>query len=75
MMVKSTRTICYYDADGRRKQKALGHASFEMTRKYYLAVRSDIIDRERTASHQAMKGISVAPPLFGPKREKSASHK
>jgi integrase len=40
-----------------------GHASFETTRKFYLAVRTDIIERARKASAEAMKGISIAHAL------------
>ena len=40
-----------------------GHASFETTRKFYLAVRTDIIARARKASAEAMKGIPVAHAL------------
>jgi len=40
-----------------------GHASFETTRKFYLAVRNDLIDRTRKASAQALQGISIANPL------------
>lgn len=35
-----------------------GHASFETTRKFYMAVRNDLIDRARKASSEAMKAIS-----------------
>jgi len=37
-----------------------GHASFETTRRFYLAVRNDIIERARKASTEAMKAISDA---------------
>ena len=37
-----------------------GHASFETTRRFYLAVRSDIIERARKASTEAMNAISDA---------------
>jgi len=43
-----------------------GHASFETTRKFYLAVRKDIIERARKASAEAMKGLSVAHALRTP---------
>ena len=43
-----------------------GHASFETTRRFYLAVRSDIIERARKASTEALKGISVARGLRAP---------
>ena len=36
-----------------------GHASFETTRRFYLAVRSDLLDRARKASSAALKFISV----------------
>ncbi|MCP4707600.1 MAG: tyrosine-type recombinase/integrase [Planctomycetes bacterium] len=37
-----------------------GHSSFETTRKFYLAIRKDIIDRARQASTESLKSISVA---------------
>ena len=40
-----------------------GHASFETTRKFYLAVRTDIIERARKASAEVMKNISIAQAL------------
>jgi len=40
-----------------------GHASFETTRRFYLAVRSDLLDRVRKASSAALKSISVAKLL------------
>ena len=40
-----------------------GHASFETTRRFYLAVRSDLLDRARKASSMAFKSITVAPLL------------
>lgn len=43
-----------------------GHASFQTTHKFYLAVRKDLIDRTRQASTLAMKGISIANPLQVP---------
>ena len=43
-----------------------GHASFETTRRFYLAVRGDIIERARQASSEAMKGISIAHALRAP---------
>jgi integrase len=36
-----------------------GHASFETTRRFYLAVRRDLLDRARKASSAALKFISV----------------
>jgi len=35
-----------------------GHASFEITRKFYMAIRKDLIDRGRQASSDAMKKFS-----------------
>jgi integrase len=43
-----------------------GHSSFETTRKFYLAVRKDIIDRARKASAESLKSISVAHLLRAP---------
>jgi integrase len=43
-----------------------GHSSFETTRKFYLAIRNDLIDLARKASTDAMKSISVAHLLRGP---------
>jgi len=40
-----------------------GHASFETTRRFYLAVRSDLLDRARKASYVALKSISVGKLL------------
>ena len=40
-----------------------GHASFETTRRFYLAVRSDLLDRARKASSLALKSIIVAKAL------------
>ena len=40
-----------------------GHASFDTTHKFYLAVRDDIIDRARQASTQVMERISIANSL------------
>jgi len=36
-----------------------GHASFETTRRFYLAVRSDLLDRARKASSVALKSLAV----------------
>jgi integrase len=50
-----------------------GHASFDTTRKFYLAVRKDLIERARAASSEAMKEISIANSLqmpFSPRKEK-----
>jgi hypothetical protein len=43
-----------------------GHAKFETTRQFYLAVRPDAIDRARIASEASRKGDSVAHLLRGP---------
>jgi len=43
-----------------------GHSCFETTRKFYLAVRKDLIDRARVASAKAMKEISMANSLQVP---------
>jgi len=43
-----------------------GHASFETTRKFYMAIRKDLIDRARQASSEALKSISVARLLRTP---------
>ncbi len=45
---------------------AAGHASFETTRSFYLAVRGDLLDRVRTSSTHALQGISVANLLQVP---------
>lgn len=37
-----------------------GHANFETTRKFYLAVRTDLLDRARAATEKSVKAISVA---------------
>jgi integrase len=43
-----------------------GHASFETTRRFYMAVRKDIIERARKASAKALQGIFVAQALRAP---------
>ena len=40
-----------------------GHASFETTRRFYLAVRKDLLARARKASSAALKSIFVAKLL------------
>ena len=42
-----------------------GHASFETTRRFYLAVRSDLLDRARKASSAALKSLPVENLLQG----------
>ena len=37
-----------------------GHSSFETTRRFYLAIRRDLLDRTREASTASMNGIFVA---------------
>ena len=55
--------------------KMAGHASFDTTRRFYLAVREDMLDRARSASSQALKGILVARPLWGLRSRKCANRK
>ena len=43
-----------------------GHASFETTRRFYMAVRKDIIERARKASAKALDGIFIAQALRAP---------
>ena len=43
-----------------------GHASFETTHRFYLAVRDDVLDRTRAASTIALDKISIANPLQVP---------
>ena len=43
-----------------------GHASFETTRRFYMAVRKDIIERARKASAKDLHGIFVAQALRAP---------
>ena len=43
-----------------------GHATFETTRRFYLAVREDLLQRARTASAQALNSGSVAHLLRAP---------
>ena len=43
-----------------------GHACFETTRNFYLAVSDTLLERTRAASNQAIKGISIAKPLQQP---------
>ena len=46
--------------------KLAGHASFDTTRRFYLAVRGDILDRARQASSAALQGNLVARWLRAP---------
>ena len=43
-----------------------GHTSFETTRRFYMAIRKDIIERARKASAKALQGIFVAHALRAP---------
>lgn len=43
-----------------------GHASFQTTHRFYLAIREDLLHRARQASAQALQGISIANPLQVP---------
>ena len=43
-----------------------GHAKFETTRQFYLALRPDAVDRARIASEASRKGTSVAHLLRAP---------
>jgi integrase len=45
-----------------------GHASFETTRKFYLAIRDDLLDQTRQASAHALESISVARLLLAPSK-------
>ncbi|MCJ7692339.1 MAG: tyrosine-type recombinase/integrase, partial [Sedimentisphaerales bacterium] len=40
--------------------KMAGHSSFETTRTFYLAIREDLLDKNRVASNRAFEAISVA---------------
>ena len=39
--------------------KMAGHSSFETTRKFYLAIQTDLLDKAKAATEKAMKNISV----------------
>ena len=41
--------------------KMAGHSSFETTRKFYLAMQTDLLDKAKAATEQAMESISVTP--------------
>ena len=50
-----------------------GHASFDTTHRFYLAVRDDVMDRARQASTQVMERISIAKflqPVFPSPQER-----
>ena len=40
--------------------KIAGHASFETTHSFYLAIRNDLLDQARALSSVAMKGLFIA---------------
>ena len=40
--------------------KIAGHASFETTHKFYLAIRNDLLDQARALSSDAMKDLYIA---------------
>ena len=46
-----------------------GHATFETTRRFYLAVREDLLQRAQTASAEAMNSGFVAHLLRAPFRD------
>ncbi len=46
-----------------------GHAAFETTRRFYLAVREDLLQRARSASAEAISGDFVAHLLRTPLRD------
>ncbi len=48
-----------------------GHASFQTTHRFYLAVREDLLQRARRASDQSLQGISVARALRAPQNEEN----
>jgi integrase len=61
--------ITNWFANGLREYEVMrmaGHASFETTHRFYLAVREDLLDRARLASAKAMADISVANLLQQP---------
>jgi integrase len=49
--------------------KMAGHASFETTRNFYLAIRDDLLGRTRVATTQALKDIFVANLLQIPSKQ------
>jgi integrase len=60
--------LSHWLANGLKEYEVMrlaGHSSFETTRKFYLAVREDLLDRARTASAQALAGISIASAFRG----------
>jgi len=56
-----------------------GHSSFETTRKFYLAICNDLIDKARDASNKSLSDMSVANvlqvPLGQSKQRKPTKHK
>ena len=53
----------------------VGHADFETTRRFYLAVREYLLQRAREASMEAMSGHFVTRLFRGPEKKKAAKHK
>ena len=51
-----------------------GHASFETTRRFYLAVRSDLLDRARKASSLALESSFVEELLQGTLKSRTKWH-
>jgi len=43
-----------------------GHAKFETTRQFYIAVREDLLERARAVTAEAMNGDFVAHLLHAP---------
>ena len=52
--------------------KMAGHASFETTWSFYLAVRQDLLEQARAASSEAMETISIANPFRVPSEGSTA---
>ncbi len=52
-----------------------GHSSFETTRRFYMAVQRDLIDRARRASEEIMSQMSVANLLQQPFSEVESSRR
>ena len=68
----------FYGLSEYEVMKMAGHASFDTTRRFYLAIREDLVDRARTASTEASKGYQLragcAPPLRDTQK-RAAHHK
>jgi len=50
-----------------------GHSSFETTRRFYLAICNDLIDKARQASNRSLSDMSVANVLQMPLRRKGST--